>query len=184
MHDVRRTLTNFKDRGRSDEALMLFGIGDGGGGPTADMLERATRLMNTAGAPNVLLSSPTEFFKQLEANELSKHRLCTWCGELYLELHRGTYTSQAAVKKGNRKLEYLLMSADLILAVASILLHGAKNRSDTSNNYNNTTRDITKFRAEIMRCWKLLLLNQFHDVIPGSSIGDVYKVTDKMISFR
>lgn len=94
--------TNFKDKGRSNSSLLLFGDGDGGGGPQIEHLERLVRLQDFEGAPKVKFGSVKEFFEQLEGNS---HDLMKWEGELYLELHNGTYTSMSDNKKYNRELE-------------------------------------------------------------------------------
>ncbi|KAG2387848.1 hypothetical protein C9374_001442 [Naegleria lovaniensis] len=146
---------NFKDKEVSQHSLCLFGHGDGGGGPVLDHMERAQRLYDVQGLPKIIQEKPKYFFDRLK-EENRGHKLKAWRGELYLELHRGTFTSQAAVKKGNRKCELLLREAELYSALASRL---------TGFEYP---------RNELTKLWKTVLLNQFHDVLPGSSIELAY----------
>ena len=140
----------FADRARANHSLAPFGWGDGGGGPTRDMLERARRTADLEGSPAVRVESPAEFFARAEADYADPP---VWWGELYLELHRGTYTSQALIKQGNRRSEHLLREAELWATTASI-------RTGATYPY-----------AELDRLWKTVLLHQFHDILPGSSIA-------------
>lgn len=158
VQECLESASNFSEKGRSNIALMLYGHGDGGGGPDEHMLERAERLADCDGVPRVLLATPEEFFTQLELDESN---LCTWVGELYLELHNATYTTQAMIKKMNRKLESILRDQEFIQAVQ--LLQTGKGR---------------KFSME----WKKLLLNQFHDVLPGTCIKEA--VHDALLIYR
>jgi alpha-mannosidase len=132
---------------RAERSLYPFGYGDGGGGPTREMLEAARRLADTAGAPRVATEPAGAFFAAVEADETP---LPTWRGDLYLEYHRGTFTSQAAIKAGNRRAEAALAAAELWSAV----------RPDES----------AWPAEELDSAWKTLLTNQFHDILPGSSI--------------
>ena len=150
----RNNARAYKDHVRSQHSLMLFGYGDGGGGPTPRMLEVFRRVRDLQGIPHTVLRSSEEFFDLLEADVTV---LPVMVGELYFEYHRGTYTSQAAVKRGNRKGEFLLHDVEF-LATAAARLKGAAYP-----------------RTEIDRAWELLLLNQFHDILPGSSITEVYQ---------
>jgi alpha-mannosidase len=151
--EVLYNVSNFKDHERSNESMMLYGIGDGGGGPTLEMIERAQRMKDVDGLPLIRFEAPSAFFDRLAAGA---HEFTTWVGELYFELHRGTYTTQARNKRGNRACEWLLHDVEF-LSAAAWALHGASYPG-----------------AEIERLWKLVLLNQFHDIIPGSSINEVY----------
>lgn len=148
------SVKNHKDKERSNDSLYVFGHGDGGGGPTVEMLERMKRYGNVDGMPVVNPSTPQKFFDSVR--EKSKD-LLSWVGELYFELHRGTYTSQARTKRGNRKGELLLRDIEFY----SVL---ARHISDK----------LAYPQEKLAELWKLLLLNQFHDVLPGSSIGMVY----------
>jgi alpha-mannosidase len=142
-------VTNYKDLDRSNESCYLFGHGDGGGGPTWEMLEQLRRCRDTDGIALIQQRSPEEFFDRLEADMKG---LTTQVGELYFERHRGTYTTHAKTKLNNRRSEVLLHDVEFLAAVAP-------------GPYP---------RAELDRLWKLVLLNQFHDIIPGSSITEVY----------
>jgi alpha-mannosidase len=146
--EIRRAAAAYKDHPRSGSSLLVFGHGDGGGGPTREMLERLRRVRDLAGMPRVELGTPEAFFDELEAGARD---LRTVVGELYFEYHRGTYTSQAALKRGNRRGEGALHDAELVDALSG----------DGSA------------REELGRLWRLLLLNQFHDILPGTSITEV-----------
>ncbi len=132
--------------------LLPFGYGDGGGGPTRDHIEMALREKNLEGVPKVRIDTPEAFFRACAEDGAPQNK---YVGELYFQCHRGTYTSQAAVKKGNRRSEIALREAEL-WSVAAM--------------------DKNAYPAESLDfCWKELLLNQFHDILPGSSIAIVYK---------
>ncbi|XP_046577418.1 LOW QUALITY PROTEIN: alpha-mannosidase 2C1-like [Haliotis rubra] len=154
------TVDNFQDKGRSARNMYLFGYGDGGHGPTEEMLEKLQRMKDVDGLPRVEMSTPDDFFTMVE-KESGQDKLCTWRGELYLEMHNGTYTTHAQVKKSNRKCEFLLHDVELMGTIATVLAStGGKGYAYPS--------------VELERIWKLFLLNQFHDVLPGSSIEIVY----------
>src|SRR5579859_4276952 len=148
--ELVRSATGFKDHARSGLSLYLYGWGDGGGGPEPDMIESAHRLRNLDGLPRVELSRAAEFF---DAAASEAHDLTTWVGELYFELHRGTYTSQARTKFLNRRAEQALREAEM-WSIASGGAYPA---------------------APLEAAWKRLLVNQFHDILPGSSIDWVYE---------
>eukprot|EP01117_Protostelium_nocturnum_P007833 TRINITY_DN2801_c1_g1_i1.p1 TRINITY_DN2801_c1_g1~~TRINITY_DN2801_c1_g1_i1.p1 ORF type:complete len:1044 (-),score=436.54 TRINITY_DN2801_c1_g1_i1:183-3314(-) len=151
-------LENFKEKERSNESLMVFGHGDGGGGPLMSMVENLEKMKNVDGLPIVEMRSPELFFDRLlkDAEDLA-----VWSGELYFEYHRGTYTSQANNKLWNRRSEFLLRDIELTSVLASL-----------------KSKDFKYPTQELDRIWKLVLLNQFHDVIPGSSINAVYRDSD------
>ncbi|WP_269939807.1 alpha-mannosidase [Arthrobacter sp. HY1533] len=152
--ELAHAVRNFRDKGAAKNSLVPFGWGDGGGGPTREMLARAKRTRNLEGSPQVTIQSPAEFFTAAEAEYPNAP---VWKGELYLELHRGTYTSQALTKQGNRSSEHLLRQAELWSATAA-------------------TRGLIDYPyEELDRLWKLVLLNQFHDILPGSSIAWVHR---------
>lgn len=134
----------------SDDFLNLYGIGDGGGGPSKEHIELGLRMKDCEGLPKFKFAKATDFLQKI--NKLDKNKLPVWEGELYFELHRGTYTTQAKMKKYNRQLENKLQFIEFL----SVL---------TQKNINPDLQSI----------WKDVLLNQFHDIIPGSSIGWVYK---------
>jgi alpha-mannosidase len=149
------TWTTFQQKELGQELLTSFGYGDGGGGPTREMLENIREMAAFPATPRVRQASADEFFGNLEAQ--SGDRLPTWNGELYLELHRGTYTTHGRNKRANRKSEFLLHDAEFLAALAALL--------DADYQYPTTT---------LRKAWELVCLNQFHDIIPGSSIGPVY----------
>ncbi len=172
---------NFKEHGRASRSLLVYGFGDGGGGPTIEMLEKAERLGDFEGLPKVELENAITFFEKAEADARD---LPVWVGELYLELHRGTYTSQARNKRGNRKSEFLLHDAEFFDAVTLSL---APDRKESAADPKRAVYDVTGLgekdahthRSALDRAWKLVLLNQFHDIIPGSSIHWVYQDSDR-----
>jgi alpha-mannosidase len=149
VNELLKTAREYKNLDHSNTSLLVFGHGDGGGGPTREMLESLRRARDLQGLPRTRIASPTEFFETLEAERAERPVVV---GELYFEYHRGVYTTQAFVKRGNRKSELGLRDAEF-LAVA---------------------RDGDYPRHELDRLWKLLLLQQFHDILPGSSITLVY----------
>lgn len=153
VRELRFGVANFRDHDRSDRSMYLFGWGDGGGGPTDVMLESARRLADSDGLPRLTMEGPKAFFSAAEATIRDP---AVWVGELYLELHRGTYTSQAATKRGNRRGELALRDAELWATF------------DPEAPYPAT---------RLHEAWRLLLLHQFHDVIPGSGIHWVYQDT-------
>jgi alpha-mannosidase len=151
--ELRRSAHDYKDHDRSQRSYLLFGYGDGGGGPTRDMLETLRRVRDLQGVPRTSQRSSEEFFTALERESPD---LPVLVGELYFELHRGTYTSQAEVKRANRKCEFLLHDVELLASLAH-------------------WRGLQEYpRAELQRLWETLCTNQFHDIIPGSSIDQVY----------
>ncbi|WP_456826147.1 alpha-mannosidase [Cellulomonas sp. P5_E12] len=149
---------NFAEKGVAGSSIVPFGWGDGGGGPTREMLASARRFASLEGAPTVELGSPNTFFARAE-DELTEPSV--WTGEMYLEFHRGTYTSQARTKQGNRRSEHLLREAELWAATAAVQ-RGA---------------DYPYDRLE--RLWRTTLLHQFHDILPGSSIGWVHRQAEE-----
>lgn len=144
---------NFSDKGVSDECLMLFGIGDGGGGPGEEHLERLAREKNLQGLPPLKQELSADFFERI-APQTSRYP--AWSGELYLEKHQGTYTSQGRNKRWNRKMEFALRDSEWLNAWAHQSI-GAE--------YPTSSLDDL---------WKETLLYQFHDILPGSSITRVY----------
>ncbi|MFF1253629.1 alpha-mannosidase [Pseudarthrobacter sp. NPDC058329] len=151
---------NYRDHGRGTVSLVPFGYGDGGGGPTREMLAAAARTADLEGSPKVRIGSAESFFKQAEDEYPS---LPVWVGEMYLELHRGTYTSQARTKKGNRRSEHLLREAELWCATAAV----------------RTAGTYAYPAVELKRLWRLVLLQQFHDILPGSSIAWVHQDAER-----
>jgi len=176
---------NFKEHDRAGRSLYLYGYGDGGGGPTREMLAAAARLKDFEGLPKVQLEKASSFFAKAKEDARD---LPVWEGELYLEFHRGTYTTQARNKKGNRKSEVLLREAEFFDVVAGRAAYGVKPGvvEDHRAVYDVVARHATTAAGYLERGWKLLLLNQFHDIIPGSSIERVNKqaIEDYAAVFR
>lgn len=158
--DLAHAERNYRDHGRGTTSLVPFGYGDGGGGPTREMLAAAHRTADLEGSPKVRVGSAESFFAKAE-EEYSA--LPVWVGEMYLELHRGTYTSQAQTKRGNRRSEHLLREAELWCATATVRAGGS----------------FTYPAAELKRLWRLVLLQQFHDILPGSSIAWVHQDAER-----
>jgi len=151
---LAKAVRNYAEKGRGTRSLAPFGHGDGGGGPTREMLEKARRLRDLEGSPKIVIEPPDAFFAAAEAEY---PQAPVWSGELYLELHRGTFTSQARGKAGNRRAEHLLREAELWAATASVLA-----------GFDYPYDDLD-------RLWKTVLLHQFHDILPGTSIGWVHR---------
>ncbi|MBS1712877.1 MAG: alpha-mannosidase [Armatimonadetes bacterium] len=155
--EIAKSVADYKDSGRSDRSLYVYGFGDGGAGPTERHIEYLRRARTAPGMPVVASrKKAAEFFRESLDNSSD---LCTWVGELYFELHRGTYTSQAANKRSNRECEFLLRDAELLATFC-----------DHKGGYPAETLEAA---------WKLVLLNQFHDIIPGSSVREVYEDSAK-----
>ncbi|GCE23532.1 alpha-mannosidase [Dictyobacter kobayashii] len=144
---------NFADKAISEYSTLLFGIGDGGGGPGTEHLERLAREKNLAGLVPVKQEPIETFFERIAA-DADEYK--TWVGELYLEKHQGTYTTQARNKRFNRKIELALRDLEFVAVLAA------------------RTPDYTYPTAELDTIWKEVLLYQFHDILPGSSITRVY----------
>ncbi|MGD6748486.1 alpha-mannosidase [Streptomyces sp. BH106] len=156
--EVAHSVRNFQDKGAANRSLAPFGYGDGGGGPTREMLARAERLADLEGSARVEIEKPGDFFaKALEEYPDAP----VWVGELYLEFHRGTLTSQIATKQGNRRSEHLLREAELWAATAAL-------RTGAAYPY-----------EAIDRLWKTVLLHQFHDILPGTSIAWVHREAEE-----
>ena len=145
---------NFLDHERSRVSLLPFGYGDGGGGPTARMIETIARVGDLQGVPRTRMATVDDFFERLESERDS---LPVTVGELYFEYHRGTYTTQARTKRANRRCEQLLHDAEFLCAVADRL--GADEYP----------------AADLDAAWRSQLRNAFHDILPGSGIGEVYE---------
>jgi alpha-mannosidase len=159
--ELAYAVRNLRDKGSVSRSMYLFGHGDGGGGPTREMLERARRVagpegLGIDGLPRLAIESPAEFFESARAEHPDAP---VWRGELYFEMHRGTYTTQARTKWGNRRGELALRELELWTAP------GAPTGADAP-------------LADLERLWKVLLLHQFHDIIPGSSIAWVHDDTE------
>ncbi|MBO4367948.1 MAG: alpha-mannosidase, partial [Clostridia bacterium] len=152
----------FQQKALDDHFLVSYGYGDGGGGPTDWMLENARRMAAPMpGTPVFRHTMPYEFFKDLEKRVSGSDRLPKWSGELYLEYHRGTYTSIAKNKRNNRKTELALRDLELLSSAAYI------------------EKGLPYPADEIHKMWEDTLTLQFHDILPGSSIEKVYEDSDK-----
>jgi alpha-mannosidase len=152
--ELHHAATNFRDKGAAGTSLVPFGFGDGGGGPTREMLAQAQRTADLEGSPKVVVAPPRDYFEAAEAEYTTPP---VWVGELYLELHRATYTSQARIKRANRESEHLLREAELWATTAAVRTGAAYPA------------------AELRELWRTVLLGQFHDILPGSSISWVYR---------
>jgi alpha-mannosidase len=152
--EIAHAARNFRDKGRARHSLAPSGWGDGGGGTTREMVAKAARLRDLEGSATVVWETPRAFFEKAEADYPEPP---VWVGELYLELHRATLTSQARTKQGNRRSEHLLREAELWAATAAV-------RTGFPYPY-----------EELDRIWKTVLLHQFHDILPGSSIAWVHR---------
>lgn len=163
--NVNYVIKQWKDRVQKDgisTLLTQFGYGDGGGGANRDDLETLRRLGNLEGVPRAEIATPSEFFADLQRQGLPDAR---YVGELYYPAHRGTFTSQAKMKAGNRQSEFALREAEIWSVYASLL--GAA---------------VTYPAAELDQLWKGLLLNQFHDILPGTSIARVHEEADRLFA--
>ncbi|MBM7500295.1 alpha-mannosidase [Brachybacterium muris] len=146
---------NFAERGRATHQVIPFGYGDGGGGPTADMVERARRRTDLEGSPRLEMGDPDGFFDA--AREEYSRAAPVHRGELYLEFHRGIFTSQLEMKQGNRRIEHALRTLELVWALVTARRLG------------------TIDQAAVDALWQRALLLQFHDILPGSSIAWVHR---------
>ncbi|KAJ3959339.1 hypothetical protein N0V92_004042 [Colletotrichum tropicale] len=165
--NIKKSMTQHRTLDQDHTSLLAFGKGDGGGGPTWQQIERLRRLRGLADTtgllPRVHLGgTPDDFFDKLEEKA---HTLPTWHGELYFELHRGTYTTQAATKNNNRRAEFLLRDLEFLATIASI---------------HNPSYKYPK--KELDEMWEGVLLCQFHDCLPGTAIGMCYDDSDKIYS--
>ncbi len=142
----------FKEKAFLDRFLSLFGVGDGGGGPKEENIEFGLRMKSIEGLPRVRFGRAADFFHGLDAK---RNELPVWSGDLYLELHRGTFTTQAWIKNANRRIEHDLRALEMLCAAGKLSDYPGR---------------------ELDEIWKKALLNQFHDILPGSSITRVYDV--------
>ncbi len=158
---ISGTWHRMKQKALTSEALLTFGYGDGGGGPTAEMLEMGRRSSyGIPGAPSFRQEFAGDFLKHLEKRIENNPLLPKWQGELYLEFHRGTYTSISKNKRNNRRSEFLYLDAELLAMTAKKLIGSAFPKEALSEG------------------WEMILTNQFHDIVPGSSIHEVYEQSD------
>ena len=160
MHELKYSQRNFLDKDLSRNAILLYGFGDGGGGPTREMTARIRRDHDLAGAPKIEFGTPDQLFDRVRKDIVddAQGETPVFKGELYLELHRATLTAQQDMKRGCRQEESMLRVTEYLCAAARI-----KNP------------DYVYPREELDRIWKTLLLNQFHDILPGSAIAWVHR---------
>ncbi len=152
----------YQNKDINNDILVSYGYGDGGGGPTREMLEISSRMeKGIRGIPRVRQEFAGTYFDQLKERVWGSKRLPVWEGEFYFEYHRGTLTSMARNKRFNRKSELGLMDLELVSAMAARLPGHA----------------LPCPAREIWKLWEMVLLNQFHDILPGSAIHEVYEVT-------
>lgn len=157
---VKGIWDTYRDKEVNRNLLLSYGYGDGGGGVNREMLEMRRRLNDLPGLPKIETGTAGDYFRNLQETVANTDRYVhVWDGELYLEYHRGTYTSQAYNKRMNRKLELLYREAEWLNALQSVV-------SEDWSNYRQTDLD---------EGWRIILRNQFHDIIPGSSIREVYE---------
>jgi alpha-mannosidase len=157
--EVGETWRRFRAKQSQEHTLLAFGHGDGGGGPTAEMLERFRRFRNFPGMPNLQIGRVDEFYEKI-----STRTLPVWVGEKYLEYHRATFTTQGRIKLLHRQLEHALVEAETAATLAAL--------SRTTSYPEETLRGL----------WQTLLLNEFHDILPGSSIHTVYETAQRQLA--
>ena len=161
---VKGTWEAYSEKELNKELLISYGFGDGGGGVNRDNLEQRRCIDKIPGLPNLKTSTAKEYFRNLkETVRNSEQFVNTWDGELYLEYHRGTYTSHGHNKRMNRKMELLYRRAEWMAVMKGILTGSLQNAK----------------QEELTKGWKHILTNQFHDIIPGSSIHEVYEDSRK-----
>ena len=151
---IQKNWDAFQDKDTDTETLQMFGYGDGGSGVTEEMIELMNRFGKISAMPNTRHISAREF---LTENFNENKKLATWDGELYLEMHRGTFTTKSEIKGFNRMLEYKFRDAEIISSL-KLIKNGEKYPSE-----------------KIRELYKKLLINQFHDILPGSHITPVYR---------
>ncbi|MET3940089.1 alpha-mannosidase [Paenibacillus sp. PvP094] len=159
--DIHDHWQSYREKAAHPEHMLLYGHGDGGGGVTREMLEYVDRADLMVGQPGSRYSTAGAFFAGIEAGQPT---LPEWHGDLYLELHRGTYTTHARNKRNNRKAEVLYREAELWNTLALP---------------NMEAQTEAEVRSALHEGWKLILLNQFHDIIPGSAITESYVTSDE-----
>ena len=160
---IKGTWENYRNKDLNRDLFVVYGYGDGGGGPTREMIENIRWLNKIPALPYVKTERLGTFLqrlhKLLRLNKLHAH-FPVWDGELYLEFHRGTYTSQAYTKKMNRRMEFMLRETEILSVFANCFCGGSNIGSD---------------KEAIYEVWKIVLRNQFHDILPGSAIHEVYE---------
>ncbi|HXO97973.1 MAG TPA: hypothetical protein VN857_15400, partial [Chthoniobacterales bacterium] len=157
--EMGETWRNFRGKQIHDFSLLAFGHGDGGGGPSEEMLERFARLSDFPGLPRLKIGPVTEFYENISTPSLP-----VWIGEQYLEYHRATLTTQGQVKSLHRRLEHALVETETSVTLAHVW-HQRRYPLE-----------------ELRRLWQILLLNEFHDILPGSSIHSVYETAHRQLA--
>lgn len=161
---VKGTWDAYSEKEMNKDLLIAFGFGDGGGGVNRDMLENRRRIDKIPGLPNLKTAKAGEYFRDLQETVKNTDKYVhTWDGELYLEYHRGTYTSQGHNKRMNRKMELLYRKAEWMTVMEALEQGGVEKAR----------------QEELTKGWKHILTDQFHDIIPGSSIHEVYEDSRK-----
>lgn len=164
-HTVLGTYHVYADKIYNNDLLLAYGHGDGGGGSTKEMIENIDIINQLPGLPSVRNTRVDDYFTRLRANiKKSNLALANWNGELYLEFHRGTYTSQARVKQQNRQLEFALRNLEIFYTQAMV------------------QQNVEYPLVQITDLWTMVLRNQFHDILPGSAINEVYE--DNKIEYQ
>lgn len=157
---VKGVWDNYSNKDLNKDLLISYGYGDGGGGPNRDMIETLSCIDKIPGIPYVKEETVTEYCKRLNKNIRENKMggiIPVWDGELYLEFHRGTYTSQAYNKKMNRKMEFFIRNVEMLSVLAQQL------------------SKVSYDRETLLKAWKIILCHQFHDILPGSAIKEVYE---------
>ena len=161
---IKGVWDNYRNKDLNRDLIISYGWGDGGGGPTREMIKYIEAAKFMPGLPKVDTGRATEYFRKLN-NTIKENPyngyIPVWDGELYLEFHRGTYTSQGYNKKMNRFMEYKLREQEMFSVFAEKLC------------------SVTYNREELLKAWKIVLCEQFHDILPGSSIHEVYEDSHK-----
>ena len=157
--EVGETWRRFRGKQDHDCTLLAFGYGDGGGGPTAEMMERFRRFRDFPGMPNLRMGRIAEFYENIATRTLP-----VWVGEKYLEYHRATFTTQGRIKLLHRQLECALVEAETAATLAAL------------------GRQKLYPEEAFRRLWQILLLNEFHDILPGSSIHTVYESAQRELA--
>ena len=152
--DLKRSQDEYRDADISDEAIILYGVSDGGGGPGREHLERLTRLRDLYGHPRMNPGKALDFFERLD---LHRDTYARWRGELYFEIHQATYTTQSRIKRFNRLAEQTIRKCEMICSIAA------------------RENGVAYPANALERIWKRILFLQFHDILPGSSITRVYE---------
>lgn len=158
---VRKLWERYRGKSVNHDLLLIYGHGDGGAGPTRQHIESYRALSELPGLPQIRLGRADEYFHTLRERVWSRSDLPEWDGELYLEYHRGVYTTQAWLKRLHRRNEERLLLAESLDATRWAL---AYTRGEPASDE----------RAALDDAWRTLLLHEFHDILPGSSIGPVY----------